>query len=263
MAKNVCGKEAKMANSLNCVDLDKASSAVCYPRPVNPPCSRLMEELKRIGIECLIDYGPTTVSGYHVLGKGWAGIVFLSEWKGRIVAVKVLRTDSRRHSLVWEAIAWDIAASLGVAPELFHASPYFIVAKAILGQKLDNYRPSNCNEAVYVVRRLLFKAWLLDKVGLLHNELARPGSQILLDGLEPFIVDYESSTLRRGRGRTNLTQLAGGLAKYAWVKECIPGLVSHKVRTVLAKYKRLAHPDLRIFEEVLDAIREPDNGGGV
>ncbi len=244
-------------SSARLLTLDEARPALCYPKPEAPGCDDTIAELERLGVEAVVDRGRLEVAGVRVLGKGWASVVVYAVWRGRRVAVKVLRQDARRSSLLWEAAAWSVASSLGIAPKLYAFGRRALVTEAVLGPRLDEYRPSNCWEAWLVLRRLLVKAWLLDVAGLLHNELARPGGQVLLDGTEPYIVDYESATpMRRGSRRTNLAQLVGGLKRYRWALKAAPGLAGGRITELLRSYKE-GRRDHGALEEVVEALGVP------
>jgi putative serine/threonine protein kinase len=243
------------------LDPEDARKAICYPRPATSLCEAVIDELRAASIDAIVDSGRVVVEGVHVLGKGWSSIVLLALRRGELVAVKVLRQDSRRRSLLWEAVAWSIAAQLGVAPPVYYASRWILVTKAIMGPTLGEYRPRSCWEGWLVVRRLIVKAWLLDRVGILHNELARPGKQVVLEGSEPYIVDYESSTpARPGTRRTNLAQLVGGLKRYEWARRAAPGLGSEHVAAVLRRYKSDRARPVELLEEVVTALGEPARG---
>ena len=155
--------------------------------------------------------------------------------------------------MTWEAVAWAAAAAVGAAPRLIAWSPMIIVYQPVLGPMLSEYRERGMR--LLVLDQLLVKAFVLDVIGLSHNELARPGGQVVVDCCshvrEPYIVDYDSATLPPS-GASNLTQLLGGLPRVPLYSDCrqLPA----RLRGPLAEYKR--RPGPRVFQE----IREPVAG---
>ncbi len=242
------------------LSLEEAATVLCYPRPQAGECGERIRQLRSLGVEAVLDTGGSTrVSSIGVLGKGWSSIVVLAVWDGRLAAVKVRRLDSRRVSLIWEAVALATTSHYMISPRLYAATRDVIVMEYVRGPVLGDYEPSSCWQAWLVLRRLLVKAWLLDRIGILHNELARPHGQVIVrnSDSEPFIIDFESSTpRRRGSRRTNLAQLIGGLRRLWWVPRAMPGLTSGKLRQALKAYKERG-PCIEVFEEVLASLGEP------
>jgi putative serine/threonine protein kinase len=224
----------------------EARQAVCYPDPGSRICDLVVSELERLGLR-YIPYGPVEVggSGLRLLGKGWAGNVFLAHSKQYgIVAVKALRPGSRRQSMAWEATAWAAASELRVAPQLLAWSRVLIAYKPVIGPLLSDYKAEQ-GEALAVLDTLMVKVFLLDLIGLANNELARPGGQVVLDTCghnppEPFIVDYDSATY--SRKPSNLTQLLGGLHRIPLYQRCRP--LPRILREPLAAYKTSHTPTL-------------------
>lgn len=233
------------------IELQEAASAICYPDPESRHCKHLLSELREAGITHYISYGRVEIPrGYRLLGRGWAGNVFLAIWHDAIVAVKALHPRSRRGSMLWEATVWTVAAWAHIAPRIYMATRLFILVQPIYGPQLGDFRPRSCGWVRHVLRRLLWKAYRLDKLGIRHGELTRPGGQVLIDlaSSEPFIIDYDSSTLHQSPG--NLTQLVGGLRRLEWVRRCTKiGVENPTLRATLRAYKR--SPSLPLFEQIL------------
>ncbi len=242
-----------MEHKVEKLPLSNAKQIICYPYPESPSCSTLIEHLEDIGIEAVLSYGRRRLNKYKVLGIGWASIVVMALWKGSPVAVKILRIDSRRKSLLWEGLLASIAASHDVAPRVHYYSRYAVIQEPILGPNLGEYNAKDCWIAWNMLRRLLLKARILDILGIRHNELARPEKQILLKRNEPYIIDYESATL--SKIPHNLTQLIGGLTRLDWIKKVFPGIIEIRTRQLLRQYKQT--PNQIVFEEILHNLGEP------
>ncbi len=218
----------------------QAVEALCYPRIAPSLCSRRAAELESLGIQafCLDAPKPLTVGPIRVLGKGHSGVVLLGMMKGRIIAIKVRRTDSRRQSLEPEARLQGMAASAGAAPAVHAFSEDFIVSEAVLGPTLgDILQTTKERTSLYKILTEALNALLaLDLAGVLHNEIHRPWRNILYTGEPPnsraLIVDFDSAS-----------EGCGNLAKASsWITRIL-GLSADDLRSHIREYKRLCHKD--------------------
>ncbi len=210
------------------------------------------ETLEHLGVRRIVGWGQASIGGLRVLGRGWSSIVFLAELgDGTLAAVKLLAPWSRRTTLLWEAALLVSASAVDIAPRVYSFNRYAIAMKPLLGPKLASYTPRTRSEACILLRRLFWKARLLDHLHIRHNELARPGGQVLLDEHgEPYIVDYESATI--ASKPSNVTQLYGGLQKLEWARQLLSPPTSQNVRLVLREYKR--NPTLDNWERLLQVV---------
>ncbi len=231
--------------------LREAREAVCRPRPDSRHCEEVLAELEKLGVEAYVPLGGFTLSrGLRLLGAGWAGNVFAAIYDGEIVAVKVLRPDSRRRTILRECLLASLAAGLGVAPRVYRCGLRAMIMRLVRGVRLSSYKPPGRVEALLVVRLLLFRAYLLDRVGIDHGELVRPGGQVLVENHDPFIIDYDSaSVLRRPR---NVTRLAAGLWRVEHLRPYIKPSSEEGVRRALRAYR--SNPTLETLEEVIRAL---------
>ncbi|AEM38104.1 Thr/Ser protein kinase [Pyrolobus fumarii 1A] len=235
---------------MECLRIEEARRAICYPRPEAPLCDALIDELRSIGVECIVPMGRFRKAGIPILGSGWAGNVFAALWNAHLVAIKALKPNSRRKSMLREALLAKIASMYGVAPRVYTFTRRLIVMKLVNGSVLASYKPSDTARALLVLRRLLYKAYILDRLGIDHGELVRPGGQVMVEDDEPYIIDFDSaSALRKPR---NVTSLAAGLARIPWASRLVKPSSDPSVRTVLREYRR--NPTLNNFEAVLDAL---------
>lgn len=224
-----------------CIEVHEAVMTTCtWLGGSREHCSKLAREAQRAGILCIYDAGPIEVKGLHILGKGWAGFVAAALHRRGPVTVKFLKPGGRRVSLLAEAAAYLAAGVVGVAPRLYAATRRVLVMQLVDGPSLSRYEPRSLTEALRVLTRLLYKAYMLDMIGLRHNELARPGGQVLIARTrdEPFIIDYESATWSTGRTAANLTQLLGGLPRTPLGRRCGIENSLKRIRTYLRLYKR-------------------------
>ncbi len=227
------------------IPIERARDAICYPDPMSETCDKLIKALVRSGIMYFVNKGPITINRYKVLGKGWASIVFLARIGNRDVAVKALRPGSRRHTLLHEAAMLLAASRLDISPRPYYYDHLFIAMQYLDSIPLINYaKQANLLELRYVLRRLLTKAYLLDLIGISHNELARPHNQVLVEKgtSEPYIIDFEAATI--STNPSNLTQLVGGILRIRKIRETIDIDVS-EIRELLRGYKLAKNTEQR------------------
>jgi len=187
-------------------------------------CRKVVSEARKAGIDCILDYGEVVLrGGFRLVGKGWAGFVVAARHRGRVVALKALKPTGRRASLLGEGIAAYAAGLLGVMKQVLYIGEAILVYEYISGPPLAAYIPTTSIDAIRVARTLLRKAYLLDTAGLRHNELSRPGRQVIVEvakgAPQPYIIDYESATWHRSPA-SNLTQLIGGLTRTPLGRVC-------------------------------------------
>jgi putative serine/threonine protein kinase len=181
---------------------DYVSRVLCFPQV---HCRELDGRLKRLvdaGFTCLVEEGISFLD-VRVLGKGYSSIVVLAENRDfGLGALKVRRLDSRRESLIGEALMLNEASKLGVAPKVFWYDADFIF--------MEYLNPSQCQPFTQVLTKVLeegsleelktliskvFEAlYILDKKGLYHRELNRPGTHIMICGDTVRIIDWESAS---------------------------------------------------------------------
>ena len=238
------------ASSAEKLSLWDARRAVCYPRPEDSYCYRLIEELVEAGVEYYLAIGRFSKPGLPLLGSGWAGNVFAALWHGELVAVKALRPDSRRRSVLRECLLMGVASAYGIAPRLFRCTLHALIYRLVEGVTLSTYKPRSSWEGRLILRRLLYKAYLLDRLGIDHGELVRPGGQVLVEESEPWIIDFDSASAKR-RPR-NLTSLAAGISRLEWAKGLVKPSNTPEVRSLLRAYRE--NPSLELFERILEAM---------
>lgn len=188
---------------------------LCYPLSAPACCVQRLTEMKLLGITVLVEEGDTEVRGIRVVGKGTSSIVVRGRlFDGRDVAVKIRRTDSRRDSLIREAIVLKAANEVGVGPTLYAYSKNFIVREYVAGVPIRVFVKRNCGEPFRIIlTKLARQLALLDRIGLAHNELNRFEDHVLVYERElvPVIIDFESATFNPRR--SNLTQFFSFLLK--------------------------------------------------
>lgn len=144
--------------------------------------------------------GPLRWGPALLLGKGNNSVIVLCEVAGSIYACKIRRGDAQRPSLIHEARLLRMANEVGVGPRLYAFTRDVLVMEYIRGVPMASWwREADVNLKAEAAVALLRQARALDKIGLSHNELARPGEHVLMAGGAPVIIDFESATLGKAR----------------------------------------------------------------
>jgi len=210
----------------------RVALAVCYPRP---RCHRDPDWLTTYGIVAVCDVagGTPLLGGLRVLGKGHAGVVMAALHTKGPVAVKVLRLDSKRGSLEWEARLQLEASRAGAAPRMWAWSDWFIVSDLVAGPSLE-VLAEHGEPPGWAVIEALRAARALDATGILHHEIHRPWRNILYTTSKALIVDYESAS----RGCGNVPKIISGIASRHSI---LRGLLGSR-RGLLREYRRRGCP---------------------
>lgn len=235
---------------------------VAYPHGDRELLQRRFTELRLLGVTQLLEEGRVDIYGLRVLGKGTVGLVVKAVYvDGSTVAVKIRRTDASRDSLLREAEILKFVNKVGVGPRLRAASRNMLVWDYLDAVQFEEWiasRPSR--EVCHVLLELLHQLWLLDRLGVAHNELSRPTEHVLVtkEG-KPVLVDFESASLNKFRANISqfLSFLLNEHSRVAGIlREKVPLKVAREeLVTVLRNYKK----GLATLEDVSEILLCPEN----
>ena len=156
--------------------------------------SRRLVKLRGLGFERCVGLGDYKVGGLRVLGRGHSSIVFAAEFKDLgVVAVKMLRTDSKRDSLLQECEL--IRRAYPVAPEVYSCDDEFIVMELVRGVKLGDLvkKTIGCGTLIPLYIKVLAASRYLDMREVTHKELNVLKKHVLVEEtLKVRVVDFES-----------------------------------------------------------------------
>ncbi len=223
-------------------------------------------ELESMGVTHLEFSGEKRVDGIKVLGKGTTSVVVKAWLHSGMVAVKLLRTDSNRLSVLPEVQKIMIANKVGVGPILKdHEKGAFLM------EYVDGIEISDCINGILnrplgerktnlrkVVGEVLSQCFTLDRVGLDHGQLHKPDKHVyvLRDG-EVKIIDFESaSTMRKPANVTSIAHfLLNGSPKAKEIMETLNLGSRKEIYSLLRRYKN--EPLKANFKEVLKTFNIP------
>jgi len=168
-------------------------------------------QLRELELE-LLPGGTLLHNGVYVVGKGTNSVVFLCRPKvGNLqLACKIRRGDATRPSLALEGQYLHLANTVGVGPRLYVYSKDVLAYRFVNGVDINTWwKLATPEKRRSLVQDLLTQAFLLDEIGLSHNELARLKDHVLVEEDKPIIIDFESASLGKSH---NVTQVANGLS---------------------------------------------------
>jgi putative serine/threonine protein kinase len=229
-----------------------------YPKATKNELSKRVAELKKLGIRSFSFTGSTTLNNLPVLGKGYVGVVVLSNQGKSKVALKIRRIDSSRSEMGAEAKLLRLANEVDVGPKLLDSSKNFIIMEYLEGKKIfdwirDLKGRGSAAKLRDMIRKVLEDCYTLDKIRLDHGELSHLHKHVII-GSKVSIIDFESASVnRRTSNVTSATQsifIGSGIANL--VKKIIKEPNRKKLILSLRNYKN--DQSRKNFEDVLQVL---------
>jgi putative serine/threonine protein kinase len=236
--------------------IDGLAAVLCYPKVEPAELEARVKELASLRVEAIEPAGPQSIGRVRILGKGCVGIVVKAQRHGKVVALKIRRTDANRPDMSHEAHMLRLANSIEVGPRLLAESKNFLVMEFIEDLPLARWvqllpvRGSK-RRARKLIATLLDDCFRLDQVRVDHGELSNAPRNVLVDGADiPMIVDFESASDRRRP--SNVTSIAQylligggpakrlrGIMKWQRRKSLIHALRDYKRTCTTASYEKI------------------------
>ena len=246
--KGLC-QSLSLQMDLSLVPLNKLvkepySTILGYPKATRRELTNRISELKKLGIKGVSFTGEATLNNLHVLGKGYVGVVVLSKYKTKEVALKIRRIDSSRTEMYSEARLLRLANEVDVGPKLIASSKNFMIMEYLEGKKVINWISElkgrgSAAKLKSVIKKILEDCYNLDKIHLDHGELSHIHKHVIV-GKSINIIDFESASVnRRTSNVTSATQsifIGSGIANL--VKKIIKQPQKKRLITCLRKYKK-------------------------
>jgi putative serine/threonine protein kinase len=229
-----------------------------YPKATRGELSKRIMELKKLGIKGVLFTGTTTLNNVPVLGKGYVGVVVLSNQGKKTVALKIRRMDASRPDMKSEAKLLRLANEVDVGPELIDSSKNFMIMEYLEGKKIidwirDLKGKGSAAKLRSIILKVLEDCYSLDKIRLDHGELSHMHKHVIV-GKKTCIIDFESASVnRRTSNVTSATQsifIGSGIANL--VKKIIKEPNRKKLIASLKKYKN--DQSRENFEDVLQML---------
>jgi len=218
---------------------------ICYPGQCD-----FHGELERAGVEGVYNFGRREIGKFRLLGAGFRGLVFLARWRGKVVALKVRRTDcpcDMRKEARIQKLAWP------VAPKVYYSHQDFIVMEFIPYPGVESVLEMEAKELRETIKAVLVAGRALDKKGIDHGELVRPWKHVRIGDRVVFLDFGSASTMRKPSNVTSL--LSGLLLKPSppayWIAEKLK-VNKAELLEAARRYKR--SPSEEAFEHILKVL---------
>jgi len=234
------------------------STILGYPKATRRELTSRIAELRKLGIKGISFTGQAMLNSLNILGKGYVGVVVLSKYKTKEVALKIRRIDSSRTEMDSEARLLRLANEVGVGPKLIANSKNFMIMEYLEGRKIIDWigelkGKGSAAKLKSVVKKVLEDCYNLDKIRLDHGELSHIHKHVIV-GKSISIIDFESASVnRRVSNVTSATQsifIGSGISKL--VKKIIKEPQRGKLITSLRKYKK--EQSRKNFEAILQVL---------
>jgi len=223
---------------------DNYKKILAFPKVKESEIEKRMVELRKLGVTHVSFTGPLQIDKCNILGKGYVGMVVLAKKSGKIVALKIRRTDSPRKNMSDEAKLLKIANEINIGPKFIKNSKNFLIMEFIDGEKIIEWAKKSktkSKELYPVINNVLRECYLLDSVGLDHGELSTIDKHVIVGKNRNTIIDFESSSTKRVSSNvsaaTQAIFIGTGLAKIIRKKIQVPR--RDKIIRLVRNYKKL------------------------
>jgi putative serine/threonine protein kinase len=212
-----------------------------YPRPNIAVAKSRLKQLEKLGVSDVSFGGRTKIGRLGLVGLGTVSVVVRATVNGNEEALKIRRCDANRISMMDEYKLTGTANRIGVGAYAVAATKDFMVMHLIEGEDINDHLRTikgigTRGRVREIIHRLLNQCRKLDLVGLDHGQLSDLRKHVIMAGDEPYIIDFESSSM--GRTPKNVTTAAQNLL--------IGGRSAPLVRRVLG---------LKSYDGVLEALK--------
>ncbi|MEO0455130.1 MAG: serine/threonine protein kinase [Cyanobacteria bacterium P01_A01_bin.114] len=231
---------------------------LAYPHGDLESLDKRYQELKAQAVDAIYNFGPQSLKGFHLLGAGYCGLVFLAQWRGALIALKVRRLTAPRSSFDHEAAMLAIANQAGIGPHYLGHSQNFLRMGYLSGPSLFSWVQTRLAIKTWhhTLRLLLEQAYQLDQIGLDHGNLGCATEHVIISPQGPAIIDFSSaSTQRRPANVTSLIQglfIGSQIALALRAQALSPSITKAALIEQLRSYKH--HPGHAQFDRLLHTL---------
>ena len=165
---------------------------LAFPKVKESEIEKRIVELRKLGVTHVSFTGPLQIEKCNILGKGYVGMVVLAKKSGKIVALKIRRTDSPRKDMSGEAKLLRIANEINIGPKIIEDSKNFLIMEFINGEKIIVWAKKSKTKSKdlrSVIKNILRECYLLDNAGLDHGELSTIDKHVIVGKNKNTIID--------------------------------------------------------------------------
>lgn len=136
------------------------------------------------------------VENLREFAEGWRGKVYRGTWKGEDVAIKVAKSSEKVKAIQKEAEILEKLKGIKGFPQILFKGEDFFVYKFIEGKTFGQLKPEG-EERKRILREVLEKAYILDKLGIHRDEFANIHKNVLInDRGEVFVIDFDRGVFK-------------------------------------------------------------------
>ncbi len=136
------------------------------------------------------------VESLREIAEGWRGRVYRGKWKGEDVAIKVAKSPEKIKAIQKEAEILERLKGLEGFPQILFKGEDFFVYRFIEGKTFGELKPQG-EERKRILREVLEKAYLLDKLGIHRDEFANIHKNVLIDEKgRVFVIDFDRGVFK-------------------------------------------------------------------
>ena len=136
------------------------------------------------------------VENLRELAEGWRGRVYRGKWRGEDVAIKVAKSPEKVKAIQKEAEILEKLKGLEGFPQILFKGEDFFVYRFIEGRTFGELKPEG-EERKRILREVLEKAYLLDKLGIHRDEFANIHKNVLIDEEgRVFVIDFDRGVFK-------------------------------------------------------------------
>lgn len=213
------------------------------------------------GFMYLLESG-VKIHGLRILGRGYTAVVVSAfNSKHGLGSLKLLRSDSRRNSLIREAELMRLTEPTGLTPRVYLSSDFYVFYELlpphickpltrVLDELVFNQRSDDLRIMLHNVLRSLYQ---LDKLGVDHCEINRPDGHVFYCNGLIKVIDWESA--RISLKPSNLTSFISFLVfryKHADKLREALSIDINVILKVLRKYK--TNQSFELFNEIIRSM---------
>ncbi|NPA32334.1 MAG: hypothetical protein GXO04_01770 [Aquificae bacterium] len=158
-----------------------------------------------------------TLKDLTFLAEGWRGKVYVGKLNGKKVAVKVARSPDKEEAIRKEARILEMLKDYEGFPKIITKGEDFFVYEFIEGTTFGRLKPTP-EEKKRILREVLEKAYLLDRLGINRDEFSNLHKNVLITPSgKVYVIDFDRATLKKNP--SNVTQLLQLLKREGFITQ--------------------------------------------
>jgi len=154
------------------------------------------------------------ITDVNYFAKGRRGLAYTGIYNGKNVIIKISNPESEAVSTIPFEEKWlKKMNELHIGPKFYFATDFFLVMEYINGLEILNFlEKSTKQNTLKVLKDLLKQMLVLDKKGIIKQEMTHPHKHIIVRNNKPVLIDFERC--RYTEQSKNINQILQFLTSY-------------------------------------------------